>query len=957
MAISYGVDWQPDLLTHERANPISRLCFRNAVWGMMFDRIRWALGAVAIGAILSPLASSSTAQQIDPRVLQQVQGQLGAGQPSSSQRLDAARDDANAPEIRDPRAPTAEELELRRQQSRNQLQSLYVPTPVERDFRIRTGEPDLRLFGYDLFRSTEGSSGTLTGSVGDNYVLGVGDELVVSFQGATNASQTALVDREGRLIVGLLPPVRAAGRSLGAVRSELAAATRRALLGTNASVSLGSVRSITVFVGGEVERPGQYQLTALGDVSLALAKAGGIRRTGSLRRVRVVHAGGGIATVDLYGLLGIGAPPAVRLQDGDRIVVPVIGDTVSVTGSVARPAIYELRGAASATAITEYAGGALQPRGYELTVGRIGPDGRETFIRAIGPGQTIVPGDSVLVRGGSVGGVIGRVSLRGFVQNPGVRPLAAARTVHELLGEPEELRTGTYMPMAILVRRDAQTSSKVYEPVNLMSALRDQPRVDLRSEDKLYVFSQADIQFMNRSIVRRIVLGQPNLLPQCRALQRLEILVQDIQSPIFGVLTRGSFIVDRGGSNDLGVDATTKGETGNRNVGSDVKTGGELKSATNTSGAGPLVGGIERREFEDRMRPSGADGQCSATLEEEPDLLPVLIENSVGVGGAVRQPGAYPVAGSTTAEAVIAVSGGMARGAQNIVVNRARSPGRPASSDYDTINVAGPNIAQLALSAGDDIRVDAANVDFEPGAVLLAGEFRHPGLYAIRKGETLSQLIARAGGLTEFAYPYGTVYTRRSVKDLQQEGYRRTARELNSALLAASARKTGNDGDTLTAAAALVERLASVEAPGRMVVEADPRVLSVRSDLDTVLEPGDAIVMPKTPNFVLALGDVANPGALQFIPGKSAKEYLREAGGEQSSADSSRAFLVLPNGTAQPIRSSPWRGDKAVIPPGSTIIVPKDIDPLKTLDLVRDIATIFGQIASGIASVAILATR
>jgi protein involved in polysaccharide export with SLBB domain len=118
------------------------------------------------------------------------------------------------------------------------------------------------------------------------------------------------------------------------------------MLGTEVFVSLGSVRSVTVFVGGEVDRPGQYNLTSLSDVSAALAQAGGVRRTGSLRNVRIMR-GSSSFNVDLYGLLGIGAPPSVRLRDGDRVIVPVIGETIAISGAVARPGIYETRGNAS----------------------------------------------------------------------------------------------------------------------------------------------------------------------------------------------------------------------------------------------------------------------------------------------------------------------------------------------------------------------------------------------------------------------------------------------------------------------------------------------------------------------------------------------------------------------------------------------------------------------------------
>ena len=884
---------------------------------------------------LSLATTSLSAQQIDPRVLQQLGA--GGGGANSSQRLDAARElgaDADD-EVLSPRE-TEEERELRRLQSRKELESLYTPSPIETEFRGRTGDAGLRLFGYDLFRSTEGTGAALTGSVRGSYVLGVGDELVVTFQGATNSSATARVDREGRLIVGQLPPVRAAGRTLADVSGELAASTRRTLLGTDLSVSLGTVRSISILVGGEVERPGQYQLTAFADIASALSKAGGVRRGGTLRRVRIVRANGAVDVVDLYGLLGIGTPPTARLQDGDRVIVPVIGETVAVTGSVARPGIYELRGPLGVQALVAYAGGALRPRGFSLSVSRIGADGRENFLRPTGNGQTVVSGDVVQVIGGSAGGVIGRVALRGSVLNPGTRPLSAARTVRELVGDVSELPTGTYLPMAVLVRRDEATSAEMFVPINLLEALKDEPSVPLRSDDKLYVFSHSDIRFLSRPAIRRIALGQPNTLPQCRSLQRLESLVQDTQSARFTAITRGSFIVDRGGQSELAVNTGAQSLVGVRTAGADARTAVENRNASSEG---------------------GAQSDCPLVFEESVELLPVLIENSVGIGGAIRWPGAYPVANRVTGASLISVGGGIAGGATDVVLDVIRSTAQSTTISSVNLGAESSQLQDLVLRPGDDLRVSASQSQFESGAVLLSGEFRKPGLYAIRKGETLAQLITRAGGITEFAYPYGAVFTRRSVKELQQEGFRRTARELNNGLLVASARKTGSAGDSLAAAAVLIDRLSTVEAPGRVVVEADPRILSARTDLDTILESGDALVMPKRPNFVLALGDVLNPGALQYSSGKSPAEYLRDAGGYQAGADQSRAFLVLPNGTAHAIRSSLFRRGTVAVPPGSTIIVPKDLNPLKTLDLARDVTTIFGQFVTAIASVAILAAN
>lgn len=906
--------------------------------------------------VLGPLPA--WAQSLDETVIERAQRQLGVDLERQDSPLDesrsgraAAADDARLPGGTIPRTETLEERELRRAQSRAQLDQLYEGSAVERDYWLRLQDRSLRQFGYDLFRAAESDPGALTGEVGDAFLLGIGDEVVVTFQGAVNDSETTRIDREGRLIVGRLRPVAAAGRTLGAVRAQLEAETRRTLLGTNVFVSVGSVRAITVFVGGEVERPGQYALTALADVTAALARAGGVRKSGSLRNVRLVRGGTTVA-VDLYGLLGIGTPPAIRLRDGDRIIVPVIGDTAAIAGGVARPGIYELKGEPSIAQLIAYAGGAVRPRGYRVAVSRIGRDGTESFVRIDSPTQRVMPGDAAQVIAGSAGGAADRVILSGYVANPGPRSLSSAPTVRDLLGRSEDMRTGTYFPFALIVRRDALAGGRSYVPVSLTDALGRGDPVPLRSDDQLYVFSRRDIEFIAHPDVRAVVLGTDSGSEPCQSLQRLRQLVTNSQSLRFTAVTRGSFI-------------TSPSRTDARNAGAALNRqgvrslDGEPQRADSAMLQQPRDSQLRTGQQADaRDLPEERDeyADCPLIFEREPDLLPVVMEYAVGIGGAVRRPGPYPVAGPIDLATAAAIAEGLVGHSRDISYDITR--GADGANGLERF-AAGADAAQsmqaLRIEPGQDVRFNAGQAQFENGAVLVSGEFVRPGLYTIRKGETLAQLIARAGGITELAYPYGAVFTRRAVKDLQEEGFRRTARELNSSLLALATRRE-TSGDAIAAVGNLIQSLSTVEAPGRMVVEADPRVLAIRTDLDTILEAGDTIYIPKRPNFVVALGDVNNPGALQFVPGKAAGHYVAEAGGVSSTADDDRAFLVLPNGSAQPLKGGAWRSSRdGVVPPGSTIIVPKNIDPLYKLGIARDIATIFGQLATAIAAVAILA--
>jgi polysaccharide biosynthesis/export protein len=927
---------------------------------------------IAVGALALPLLA--TAQSIDPSVLRDVQQQLGRGSTSTQapSALDRARErsDQSLPSSGSESGEIRDQLEAAR--LRGQLDRAYVPTPIEQDMRLRSGNNRLRQFGYELFSQTSDTQAPITGQIDDRYILGVGDELVVMLQGSTNRSITTRVDREGRLVVDQLRPIPAAGRPLGSVRRDLEAATRATLLGTDVYLSVGSVRAISVIVGGEVRRPGSFTLNSLSDVTAAIVRAGGVRPNGSLRRIKVVGAGG-TRLVDLYGLLGIGAPPQVRLRDGDRIIIPALGNSIAVSGSVGRPGIYELPAGATMTvrAAVGMAGGALRPNGNDVVLNRIGTNGAEEFATLRNFNQSLKAGDVVIINPRERG-ANGRVTLSGFVDTPGSRSLNVAPSVQALLGSPENMKPGSYLPMGVLVRMDPVTRARQFRAVDLVAALTRGRDVSLRGEDELIVLSANDVRFMQSDIIRQVVLGQSSAKFKCTSLKALADLVRTTQSDRFSSVIRGALLVDRNGktsadsggnvSNRLGVrdtEATSKLSSKDRKNAEQMRQGDsqfandEAASTPASSSASEILDSqlkLEEKIETMRRRGQTVDG-CPIVFENDSSILPFMIEHSAQISGAVRRPGAYPVAADSNLSTVLAVAEGLTLDAEPSV---AEITSDTAENGRQLVDLTTSRMVDIAIRPGDDIRFRSKQPAMEPGAILLSGEFRRPGLYSIRKGETLGQLMTRAGGVTEQSYPYGAVFTRRSVKQAQQEGFQRSSRELSQALLTVSARRQLS-GDTLASASELANSFASVEAPGRVVVEADPRVLERRPDLDTQLEPGDAILMPKKPNFILSTGDFLNPTAMQFIPGKTVGSYIAESGGLQETADKKRVFIVYPNGVAQPVKASSYRKQMAAIPPGSAIVAPKNVDPLRKLDTLKDIGTLVSQFATTIASLAVLA--
>jgi protein involved in polysaccharide export with SLBB domain len=353
--------------------------------------------------------------------------------------------------------------------------------------------------------------------------------------------------------------------------------------------------------------------------------------------------------------------------------------------------------------------------------------------------------------------------------------------------------------------------------------------------------------------------------------------------------------------------------------------------------------------------------ECPAVFQEHPALLPFLLDQAVVLTGEARQPGLYPVLPGTTLDAVLATAGGATEGAELASVELTRE--EPAGLSRSRQDVRGEGAARLRVGPRDLLRIPRAAPEREAGPVTLVGEALRPGTYDIRRGERLSELLARAGGLTREAYPYGAVFTRETVRARQQEGFQRTARELETSLMqiaggqaVAGGRAAGADvGGAINAGRELAATLRAAPAAGRMVVEADPVILAARPELDLLLEPGDLVAIPKRPTEVTVTGAVLNPGSLQFQAGWRAVDYLRAAGGPQRFADGGRAFILLPNGQAQSAGLGALAGGGPPLPPGSLLVVPQDPSPFETWGLVRDLTQVLSQVTLSGAALALIA--
>ena len=974
--------------------------------------------SVAVSSILSGTAAAQNLPAVPQSLLDQLQRQQGGGNgeipvqqplPYGQDRNGTGQNGQNGRQNPSGAGTQQNQYDAA---SRGQFSTL-PPTALEQDYSARAST-QLRLFGRDLFArpTIYPPASSVTGAVRDSYVMGFGDEIVVTLRGQVSRTYRTRVGRDGQVVLPDLPPVSAVGRSFGDFRTDLDAVVKRSYVNTDSFVSLGEVRQITVLVTGEVKTPGQKGLGAFATVVDALG--GELAQGASLRNVTLTRDGQS-RTIDLYGLLTATKTDLdIKLVEGDQISVAPLGATVAIAGDIARPAIYEIpRGGIATRSLVDLAGGFLRPAGNRLIRVSFDASGRQRTTEIEENGRvTLAPGDLLLVaKREDI--QVDQVSLYGRVRVPGERALAQARSVRTLIGNGTTLGLDPYLPLAVLLTVDPVSQVRHMESVDLAAVLGGTRDYPLHSLDTLIVLGKDDVNYLSSSDVQAVLVGQtpPSLLAGRPLNAGESVLIQRggstgsgtrppvAQQPLQGQIPTqqqapvGAFDANGQplssqfvespvysdpylvsswprGTNDPSVDADPQpfdqnGPVSPRSTSRLASRRGcpalqELASIVQSDDSGRFTNAVQLATSNSTDLFTQSVLPCPTIMGRYPDLLPFLVEHAITVRGEVRRPGIYPVGEATLAE-IAQAAGGVTKAAdfKNIEVSHFTIDGAQgrANVDRQTLSLALADFARVPLFTGDVVHFNSVYNRRDTGPVVLAGEFKQAGLFDIRRGEKLSELIRRAGGLTDDAYPYGAVLTRLSAQRTEQDGLDRSVRQVDAGLTAAVANASSANANstqsTIASLQAALSELKSTKPIGRVVFEADPATLASRPDLDIIVEPGDRITMPKRPSSVAVTGDVLNPSSQQFAGGLSPAEYIKRAGGYLQTADEDHVFVVLPNGAAEPVSSSMWNFSKVAVPPGSTIVVPRDLSP-DTLSLIRDVTQVLSQVAITAASLAVI---
>ena len=706
----------------------------------------------------------------------------------------------------------------------------------------------LERFGAALFRNSAAiaEKADLDVPVGQDYVLGPGDEVVVQYWGSASQRLQLSVDREGRILLPEAGSVMVAGSTLDHARQLVHQAMQRVYRDVTVAISLGKLRMVRVYVVGDVVKPGAYEVSALSTPLSALLAAGGPTDSGSLRTVRHMRGNKLVEEVDLYNLLLKGMSGVeVRMESGDSILVPTIGPQVTVAGMVRRPAIYELRNETTLDQALELAGGVL------------------------------------------VSGELGTIKVERIEAHEHKQVLSAS------------LANGGADPPAIEMFK--RFAVKDGDRVLVLPIL---PFSDKTVYLEGHVFRPGKYPFRDGLNVTDLIAGFDDLMPE--PADRAEIV--------------------------------------------------RLHAPDNR----PYVIGFNLRDVLDKK-------------DEAPRLQPFdtvriygryeVDAPKVSVYGDVLRPGEYPLSERMSASDLLRLAGGFKRSAYTETADLASYSivsGGHVEVEHREIPIAralqGEPDTDVRLKPGDSLTIRQLGgwADIG-GAITVNGEVMHPGRYGIQEGDRLSAILKRAGGFLGQAYPNGAVLERMQVREIAAQSRDDLIRKLQAQAIEGGAAR--EPAAITRQRQALIDRLKQIQPSGRLLIHISPDFATWEgTDADIAVRPGDTLFIPKRPNFVQVAGQVYNPSAITFVPGRHAQWYLQQAGGATAIGNKKEAFVIRANGTVVGRASHEWWAGNAmssVLQPGDTIYVPDKVsggDRLKTLSQMA-------QMMSGLAVAAGVAFR
>jgi protein involved in polysaccharide export with SLBB domain len=782
-------------------------------------------------------------------------------------------------------------------------------TEFQRFVQKSTGQ-NLKLYGYELFSSA--SFGAVQAyTVPSGYLMGPGDELVLQVYGLFDVADRITIDRDGRITLPKVGPLTLAGVPFSDAEKVITAHLAKVYKNFNLSVSMGRLRSIEVFVVGQARRPGKQVLSSLSSVINALFETGGPSANGSMRGIELRRGGKTVATVDLYKFLAKGDSTGdAHLLSGDVIFIPPAGPRVGVLGTVNASAIYEIKTGETIEDVLALSGGLpVLASPHKVQLDRVDPN--QSVARYVqdfaldkeGLAKHMAAGDVLTVFQISPQ-IANAVTLEGNVLYPMRFAFKPGMKVSDVLKDLQQLLPSSYWQQ-VNQGSLAQQANKAGDAGDRPNGRSNELLTPEQQASKLSELQGARAaETMASKVTNRANYSRAEVNLHYATIQRLDASRLRTRTLAFNL----SKAIEKDPKEDLALqsgDIITVYKPGD--AGPDTQDSVFI--------TGDIVGGSQRFVWRPGFTVRDIIPSAQWLIEyynywQRPAAQTLRDEINWDFAQIIRR-----VPASLTSESIsFNLADAVLR--EDPASNVQLQPG-------DQINLF--TTSQVPLPMAKRIRM-----------VTVSGEVAVPGVYQAGPGETLAQIIRRAGGFTKDAYPFGLDFRRESTRLSQQENLDRLIKQYERQIQADSTKRLQNtnsiDGKDQTAAIqagiqADQLRLASLRklrASGRVTLGMQAKN-SVLPPL--VLENGDIVAVPSVPAFVGAFGAVHNENAILWKEGMRVRDVIHQSGLTNYS-DDSELYVMRADGTVAGGSSTGFFTDNSsiAIMPGDTVVVPEKAD-------------------------------
>tara|TARA_X000000368_G_scaffold231183_1_gene182578 strand:- start:11175 stop:14051 length:2877 start_codon:yes stop_codon:yes gene_type:complete len=877
----------------------------------------------------------------------------------------------------------------------------------EQDFSSSPQSKDLEepymYFGYDFFNQAP-STFAQTNNVPapSDYVIGSGDTIRIIMYGSQNSNKLLKVSREGEILIPEIGPISVAGLTFIELKESIKSLVKEKFIGTESTVTLGRLRSINVFVLGEAFQPGMYTVSSLTTLTNAIFKSGGIRSTGSLRDIQVKRSGELIASLDFYDLLLNGdTSKDIRLLEGDVVFIPPITKTVGIIGEVSRPAIYELKENENLKDLISLSGNLKHKADLSsIELQRVTESGYDLLeISTKNEDFKLKSGDLIKVYPVE-NSIKNAVLLSGHVLKPGFYAWYDGMRIGDLMDSPQKLLSMTDVNYVLIKRLIKNSQNYDFIQVDLEKVFNNK----LSSGENYKLFEGDELIFLPsllepNEITTRLIQdeyitidGEEVLVDEWDSLTYLrrslisEQEVLEAKKAIRNPVTGESMGAQFGESTEEALQKyyeytihdycvvpkdlailiiEADGFKAKKSIPLE-----DLEDLTEPQDFRNLLEEVERQS-ESKNKSDSKSENLSLTLTNlcrrqlmDPVINILRRQSSsnnaskiVSVYGSVHFPGEYPLTRNMKLIDAINSGGGLSEGAFDTDVELSRR--KLDNKEYKTNNIFASlrdeSVSKIKLRSLDVVNVKQATQNIK--TVTLRGEIFFPGEYPISENQTLTELIKRAGGTTQYASVGAAFFQRESLKKAESERIRNAKNELKRKIVLAS--QAGGIGQASLDSSAisqltslLVDDGAENNVMGRLVVDIQGMIDGYEADL--ILEDGDTIFIPKTQQSVSVIGEVYVQNSHLFKSDYSIKDYVNLSGGSNKFADENSIYIIKSNGkiiSPSQISAGFFRSRGGSVEPGDTIVVPLQVQPFSGIKATSEVTSIIYQL--GLAAAAL----